>query len=159
MKRAISLARGGSGKVSPNPLVGAVVVKNEKIIGQGYHEVYGGKHAEINALESCNESTNGATLYCNLEPCSKTYPGKHNPPCCDAIIEAKIKRVVVKNRRSQKGARWHIRFKLRGIAGVVLPGDLQLVDIFSSDLSQRREAGSPRIAPPDGPAPTVIPGL
>lgn len=95
MKRAISLARGGSGQVSPNPLVGAVIVKNEKIIGQGYHERYGGKHAEINAIESCNESTNGATLYCNLEPCSKVYPGKHNPPCCDAIIKAKIKRVVI----------------------------------------------------------------
>lgn len=95
MKRAISLARGGYGKVSPNPLVGAVIVKNKKIIGFGYHENYGGKHAEINALESCTESTNGATLYCNLEPCSKVYPGKHNSPCCDVIIKAKIKRVVI----------------------------------------------------------------
>ncbi len=95
MKRAISLARGGLGKVSPNPLVGAVIVKNEEIIGQGYHEYYRGKHAEINAIESCIESTVGSTLYCNLEPCSKFYKGKNNPPCCDAIIKAGIKRVVV----------------------------------------------------------------
>ena len=95
MKRAISLARGGKGQVSPNPLVGAIIVKNGKIIGQGYHEYYRGKHAEINALESCFESTKGATLYCNLEPCSTNYLGKHNPPCCDAIIKANIIRVVI----------------------------------------------------------------
>ena len=95
MKRAIHLARGGLGQVSPNPLVGAILVKNNKVIGTGFHMIYGGKHAEVNALESCTENYEGSTLYCNLEPCSTNYSGKHNKPCCYSIIKAKIKRVVI----------------------------------------------------------------
>lgn len=95
MKRAISLAQGGRGRVSPNPLVGSVIVKNNRIIGEGFHRAHGEKHAEIEALDSCRESPYGGTLYCNLEPCSKSYPGKINPPCCDAIIRAGISRVVI----------------------------------------------------------------
>ena len=89
---AIEIAKKGIGKVSPNPLVGAVIIKNERIIGAGYHEKFGEAHAEINAINSARESLEGSTLYINLEPCS--HFGK-TPPCVDKIIESKIKRVVI----------------------------------------------------------------
>jgi len=92
IKLTIELAKKGESFVSPNPMVGAVIVKNNAIIGVGYHAKYGENHAEINAFASCKESTEGATLYVNLEPCS--HYGK-TPPCVDSIIEKKIKRVVV----------------------------------------------------------------
>lgn len=92
MERAIFLAEKGIGFVSPNPLVGAVIVKNNKIIGEGYHEKYGGLHAERNALANCTEDANGATMYVTLEPCC--HYGK-TPPCTDAIIESGIKKVYV----------------------------------------------------------------
>ena len=95
MRRAILLARKGAGWTNPNPLVGAVVLKNGRIIGEGYHEVYGGLHAERNALAACGEDPAGATLYVTLEPCCHT--GKQ-PPCTDAVIEAGIARVVVGSR-------------------------------------------------------------
>ncbi len=95
MLRALEIAREGIGKVSPNPLVGAVIVKDGKILAEGYHQYFGGKHAEINAIESSLEPLDGSTLYCNLEPCSKIYSGKKNSPCCDAIIKSGIKRVVI----------------------------------------------------------------
>lgn len=92
MKIALELAKKGEGYVSPNPMVGAVVVKNGEIIGQGYHERYGELHAERNALAACTADTSGATLYVTLEPCC--HYGK-TPPCTDAIIDAKIARVVI----------------------------------------------------------------
>lgn len=88
----IEIAKKGKGKVSPNPLVGAILVKDEKIIGVGFHEKFGENHAEINAFKNARECVEGATLYVNLEPCS--HFGK-TPPCVDAIIENKIKRVVI----------------------------------------------------------------
>lgn len=91
MKLAIELAKKGIGHTSPNPIVGAVVVKNNKIIGQGYHEKYGSYHAERNALLNL-ENAEGADLYVTLEPCS--HFGK-TPPCTDIIIEKKIKRVII----------------------------------------------------------------
>ncbi len=92
IRLAIEIAKKGRGKVSPNPLVGCVIVKNEKIIGAGFHEEIGKNHAEINAINSASGSVEGATLYVNLEPCS--HYGK-TPPCTDKIIESKIKRVVI----------------------------------------------------------------
>lgn len=92
MRLALQLAEKGSGWVSPNPLVGAIIVKAGRIIGQGYHERYGKLHAEQNALASCTESTQGATIYVTLEPCC--HQGKQ-PPCVDAILAAGICRVVV----------------------------------------------------------------
>ncbi len=89
---AIEIAKKGMGQVSPNPLVGCVITKNDRIISAGYHEKYGENHAEINAINSAAESVEGATLYINLEPCSHT--GK-TPPCVDRIIESKIKKVVI----------------------------------------------------------------
>lgn len=88
----LELARKGEGKVSPNPLVGCVIIKNNKIIGAGYHQKFGEDHAEINAINSSNESLDGSILYVNLEPCS--HYGK-TPPCVDRIIKEKIKRVVI----------------------------------------------------------------
>ncbi len=92
MQRALDLAEKGRGKVSPNPMVGAVIIKDGDIIGEGYHEFYGGPHAEINALRQANSSCKGATLYLTLEPCA--HHGK-TPPCVNSIMEAGFKRVVV----------------------------------------------------------------
>jgi len=95
MKEAISLAKKALGKTSPNPMVGAVLVKNGKIIGRGFHERYGDKHAEIHAIENATKSVAGATLYCNLEPCCHESIEKHNLPCVQRIIKVKIKKVVI----------------------------------------------------------------
>ena len=92
MKRAISLAERGKGWVNPNPLVGAVIVRNGKVIGEGWHERYGELHAERNAFKNCTEDPAGATMYVTLEPCC--HYGK-TPPCTEAIIEHKIAKVCV----------------------------------------------------------------
>jgi diaminohydroxyphosphoribosylaminopyrimidine deaminase/5-amino-6-(5-phosphoribosylamino)uracil reductase len=92
MKLALAYAKKGCGWVNPNPMVGAVVVKEGRVIGAGYHRRYGGLHAERNALTSCTESPQGATLYVTLEPCC--HFGK-NPPCTDAILQSGIRRVVI----------------------------------------------------------------
>ena len=95
MALARSLAECGFGKVDPNPLVGAVIVKDGKTIGTGWHERFGGPHAERNALASCAEDPKGATLYVTLEP--SCHWGK-TPPCTDATLAAGIRRVVVGSR-------------------------------------------------------------
>lgn len=95
MKRAIELAKQGAGWTAPNPLVGAVVVKNGRVIGEGYHRKYGELHAERNALAACTEDPAGATLYVTLEPCC--HYGK-TPPCTEIIIEKKIVKVVIGSR-------------------------------------------------------------
>lgn len=92
MERALSLAEKGAGRVNPNPLVGAVVVRDGSIIGEGWHERFGGLHAERNALAACHEGAEGGTLYVTLEPCC--HHGK-TPPCTEAILAHKISRVVI----------------------------------------------------------------
>ena len=92
MRLALQLAKKGCGWTSPNPMVGAVVVKEGRIIGQGWHQKYGQAHAERNALASCTEDPQGAAMYVTLEPCC--HYGKQ-PPCVDAILDACIHRVVV----------------------------------------------------------------
>lgn len=92
MRLAIELAKKGTGFTSPNPLVGAVIVKDGRIIGQGYHERYGEPHAERNALAACTEDPKGATIYVTLEPCC--HYGKQ-PPCTEAILESGISKVVI----------------------------------------------------------------
>lgn len=92
IKLAIELAKKGKGKVSPNPLVGCVIVRDNNILSAGYHEFYGGPHAEANAIANAKTDLTGATLYVNLEPCA--HYGK-TPPCVDKIIENKISRVVI----------------------------------------------------------------
>ena len=93
MQRAIRLAMNGRGAVEPNPMVGCVIVKNGQNIGEGYHERFGGPHAEPSALAACKESPNGATAYVTLEPCCHT--NKKTPPCVPKLLEAKLARVVI----------------------------------------------------------------
>ena len=95
MLRAIQLAKKGEGWTNPNPMVGAVIVKDGKIIGEGYHKKYGELHAERNAIASLTESAEGAVIYVTLEPCC--HHGK-TPPCTEAIIEQKIRKVVIGSR-------------------------------------------------------------
>ena len=92
MRNSIRLAKKGYGFVAPNPLVGATIVKNGKIIGQGWHKIFGEAHAEINAINNAVESLKGSTIYINLEPCS--HQGK-TPACSLALIKYGFKRVVI----------------------------------------------------------------
>lgn len=93
MARALELAAHGRGAVEPNPMVGCVIVKDHRILGEGYHEKFGAPHAEPNALAACKESAAGATAYVTLEPCCHT--NKKTPPCMPRLIEAKLGRVVI----------------------------------------------------------------
>ena len=92
MRQAMELSKKGMGFVNPNPMVGAVIVKENRVIGQGWHEYFGGPHAEVNAIRNAEGKTEGATIYVTLEPCS--HYGK-TPPCSLAIIQNKFARVVV----------------------------------------------------------------
>jgi diaminohydroxyphosphoribosylaminopyrimidine deaminase/5-amino-6-(5-phosphoribosylamino)uracil reductase len=92
MRRALELAQRGWGQTAPNPMVGAVVVQNGHVVGEGWHERYGEPHAEINALRAAGERARGSTLYVSLEPCN--HHGK-TPPCTEAILAAGVSRVVM----------------------------------------------------------------
>ena len=94
MLECLKLAEKGRGKVSPNPMVGSVIVKNDEIIGRGFHQVFGGPHAEVNAAESVlnKDLIKGATIYVNLEPCA--HYGK-TPPCAELLVKLEVKRVVI----------------------------------------------------------------
>jgi len=91
MLRALELARRGEGFVEPNPMVGCVIVRDGKIVGEGWHQQFGGSHAEVHALQEAGEQAKGATMYVTLEPCC--HHGK-TPPCTDSIISSGIERVV-----------------------------------------------------------------
>jgi len=93
LRRAMHLAMRGRGKVEPNPMVGCVIVKDGRVIGEGWHQIYGGPHAEPNALASCTESPAGATAYVTLEPCC--HKNKKTPPCAPRLIKEKLARVVI----------------------------------------------------------------
>ena len=123
MQVALGLAIKGQGSVAPNPLVGAVIVRNNRIIGQGYHQYFGGPHAEINAINSIKnpEHIKGATLYLTLEPCA--HFGK-TPPCAEAILYSGIKQVVIASRDpnplvSGKGIRLLKQHHINIIEGVL----------------------------------------
>src|SRR5690349_9849091 len=92
MRRALALAQQGWGQTAPNPMVGAVVVRDGVVVGEGYHARYGEAHAEALALKAAGEKSRGATMYVTLEPCN--HFGKQ-PPCTEAILQARIKRVVI----------------------------------------------------------------
>ncbi len=92
MRLSLRLARRGWGRVSPNPLVGAVVVRDGAVVGEGWHAEYGGPHAEVNALRAAGDASRGATAYVTLEPCN--HWGR-TPPCVDALLAAGVARVVV----------------------------------------------------------------
>ena len=97
MTRVLELAENGRGLVSPNPMVGCVIVKNGKIISEGYHKNYGGPHAEVEAIHNLNDKSllNGADIYVNLEPCA--HYGK-TPPCTDLITQFPFRRLIISNR-------------------------------------------------------------
>ena len=92
MQRALDLARQGQGHVEPNPLVGAVLIKDGQCVASGWHQQFGGPHAEVDALQKAGSESAGCTLFVTLEPCS--HHGK-TPPCTDAVIQAGISRVVI----------------------------------------------------------------
>jgi diaminohydroxyphosphoribosylaminopyrimidine deaminase / 5-amino-6-(5-phosphoribosylamino)uracil reductase len=113
MRRALELAARGRGRVEPNPLVGAVIVRRGRLIGEGFHERFGGPHAEIRAMRSARGGCEGATLYVTLEPC--TGLAKKTPPCCEAVLKAGFRRVVIgASDPTQKSA--VARLKAAGIA-------------------------------------------
>src|ERR671915_1277851 len=91
MRRALVLARRGWGRTAPNPMVGAVVVRDGKIVGEGWHAEYGGPHAEAVALEAAGDRARGSTVYVTLEPCAHLG---NTPPCTDALVHAEVSRVV-----------------------------------------------------------------
>ncbi len=93
MRRALALAAEGRGRVEPNPMVGCVITKSNRVIAEGYHHAFGLPHAERDALANCTESPAGATAYVTLEPCCHT--NKKTPPCVPALIEARLSRIVV----------------------------------------------------------------
>ena len=95
MWRALELAKRGQPYVAPNPMVGAVIVKDSLVVGEGFHEELGGPHAEANALRQAGSNAQGATMYVTLEPCCTAFEGKRTPPCVPALIKAGLKRVVV----------------------------------------------------------------
>ncbi len=95
LTRTVDLAEAGRGAVFPNPMVGALVVKEGQVVATGYHGRYGSAHAEAAALEAAGERAKESTLYCNLEPCSYESPEKHQPPCTRRIIDAGVRKVVI----------------------------------------------------------------
>lgn len=95
LSKTVGLAEEGRGAVFPNPMVGALVVKNGEVVATGYHGRYGSAHAEAAALDGAGDKAGGSTLYCNLEPCSYDSPEKHQPPCTRRIIEAGVRKVVI----------------------------------------------------------------
>ncbi|NBG88011.1 bifunctional diaminohydroxyphosphoribosylaminopyrimidine deaminase/5-amino-6-(5-phosphoribosylamino)uracil reductase RibD [Isachenkonia alkalipeptolytica] len=114
MRQAMELAEKARGRTSPNPLVGALIVKEGKVIGKGYHKKHGDHHAEVNAFNSTKEKAEGATLYVTLEPC---FHYGNTPPCVDRVIEEGIRRVVIglKDPNPLVGGKSIEKLKKRGI--------------------------------------------
>jgi diaminohydroxyphosphoribosylaminopyrimidine deaminase / 5-amino-6-(5-phosphoribosylamino)uracil reductase len=101
MRRALVLARRGWGRTAPNPMVGAVVVRDDQIVGEGWHAEYGGPHAEVVALDAAGSRARGSTVYVTLEPCAHTG---NTPPCTEALVRAGVSRVVCAARDPNPGA-------------------------------------------------------
>lgn len=140
MKRALELAKGGWGKTNPNPLVGAVIVKDGKIIGEGFHAVLGGPHAEVNAFKNATEDVAGSTMYVTLEPCS--HFGR-TPPCANAIINSKVKEVVVSivdpnPKVSGRGVKMLEDAGIRVTTGVLEQEARKLNEIFIKYISEKK---------------------
>ncbi len=121
---ALALAAKGEGQVKPNPLVGSVIVKNGVIVGQGFHRYDRVKHAEVLALEQAGRLARGATVYVNLEPCCHRGDGKRTAPCTDALIEARVKRVVccIADPNPRVNGRGLAALREAGIAVTIGPG-------------------------------------
>src|ERR1700736_4198659 len=124
LARAIELARRGSDAVRPNPVVGALVARDDEVLGEGWHREFGGAHAEVNAIEACGlADLSGATLYVSLEPCC--HEGQ-TPPCTDAILQAGLRRVVVGSDDPSEKASGRGLGILRGDGGGVVMVDGEL---------------------------------
>ncbi|SHK34410.1 diaminohydroxyphosphoribosylaminopyrimidine deaminase / 5-amino-6-(5-phosphoribosylamino)uracil reductase [Tepidibacter formicigenes DSM 15518] len=139
MKSALELAKLGIGYVNPNPLVGAVIVKDGKIISEGYHQFYGGPHAEINAFKNTTEDVKGATMYVTLEPCS--HYGK-TPPCVQEIVKKGISKVVIAMKDpnpivSGKGIKILKENKIEVIYGVLEEEAKKLNEIFIKYITEK----------------------
>src|SRR6185503_12258080 len=138
MQRALRLAARAAGRTSPNPMVGTVVVRGGKIVGEGYHHAAGEPHAEVNALAKAGDAARGATLYTTLEPCA--HHGR-TPPCVDAIVTAGVRRVVAAmrdpdSRTDGKGFR---QLKAGGVEQGVLEAEaLRLNEGFVSRVRRGR---------------------
>ncbi len=140
MQLVLQLALKGKGKTSPNPLVGAVIVKNKKIISTGYHQQAGGKHAEIVALDRAGEKAKGSTLYVNLEPCATC--GKTSP-CTERIIKEKVKKVVISivdpnPVNKGKGIKRLKAKKIKVVKGVLRREGEEINKAFAKFITQRR---------------------
>jgi diaminohydroxyphosphoribosylaminopyrimidine deaminase/5-amino-6-(5-phosphoribosylamino)uracil reductase len=144
MRRALELAVRGWGHVSPNPVVGAVVLRGGEIVGEGWHAEFGGPHAEVNALKAAGDKTRGATLVVNLEPCA--HHGK-TPPCTDAIRGAGIHRVVAAVRDPDPDARGGLDIlKRAGIETQVGPLTEEAAALNAAFLSTRLQTDRPFVA-------------
>lgn len=140
MRKALALASQGRGRVHPNPMVGAVLVRDGREIASGYHRAYGGPHAEIEALRRAGTHAKGATLYVTLEPCS--HWGK-TPPCADALLRAGVTRVVssMKDPNPLVSGRGFSRLRARGVAitsGVLLEEARFLNRAFITRITKHR---------------------
>ena len=138
MKRAFELAKKGEGRVLRNPLVGAVIVKDNKIIGEGYHHAYGKLHAERDAFNNLSEDANGASLYVNLEPCS--HHGKQ-PPCVDEVIRQGIKKVYISNLDTNPKVEGIKKLKDNGIeviSGILEEEGKKLNEVFFFNMKYNR---------------------
>ena len=140
MQMALALAVRGRGCTLPNPMVGAVVVRDGRVVGQGWHEYYGGPHAEVNALDDAGEAARGATLYVTLEPCNHTG---QTPPCTRRILTAGVKAVVVAARDPNPGVTGSGNAWLRkqGVAvttGVCAAEAVRLNEAFNHFICTRR---------------------
>lgn len=140
MRLALDLAKNAEGRTSPNPMVGAVIVKNGRIIGCGWHKKAGTPHAEIHALAAAGEEARGATIYVSLEPCS--HYGR-TPPCCDALIKAGLKRVVVAmtDTNPKVSGRGIEKIRAAGIevkVGVLADEARQLNEVFFKWIEQKK---------------------
>lgn len=148
MKKAFQLALKGQGETSPNPMVGAVIVKNGRVIGQGWHRRAGGPHAEIFALRQAGKKAQGATLYVTLEPC---YHFGRTPPCVDAVLHAGVKKIIVGMRDPNPLTHGRSLRKLRQ-AGVrvevgVLEAELRsLNEAFVTYVTQKKPFVTAKIA-------------
>ncbi len=140
MSQAIDLAKRGAGFVEPNPCVGAVVVKEGKIVGQGYHEALGGPHAEVNAIHAAGVHAQGADLYVTLEPCSTQG---RTPPCSEFLVDAGIRRVFIGciDPNPQHGGRALLSLKANGLdvtCGLLENECQELIAPFVASLKAKR---------------------
>jgi diaminohydroxyphosphoribosylaminopyrimidine deaminase/5-amino-6-(5-phosphoribosylamino)uracil reductase len=140
MGRALELARKGWGRTNPNPLVGAVIVKDGEIIAEGFHEALGSAHAEVSAFKNARRDVSGGTLYVNLEPCS--HYGR-TPPCAKAIIEAGISKVVIamgdpNPKVSGNGIRMLREAGIEAVVGVLEPEARKLNEIFIKYITKKK---------------------